>query len=484
MTVLESRKTPYLLLGVSLALILFFSLPTLTTAPRIWTDEGVITEVARTYGTWGVLDLEVAPGVFGGKPHLYQATGFPVTVPLGFLFDIVGFSFSLARLYMVGWLIIAVIASFYFIKYFFEAHFAGYAVLLLTTFASFYGTGRNVIGEVPGFVFLLAGLFLLIGRKQYVLSGLFLCLAIACKPSVFLLILPAVLLFLLAYDRSKILKKSLMLFLGAVPVALVWLSFVTPNPFQMSFWQELVAFYQQPFAGSSVSANVARNLSTVFQSTTLIYFGAWLICLIFVRMRTFNKKLKGLYDVTLLYSFLAFLYYLRSPGWLRYILIAELLLLIFLPHILFVVSCFLQKKIGAFRRIPVAYALALALFSLALIQTVQFYTAAEIYHDEKIFETARILDERFAGKSVFVLNSPGLYVLLENPLRETYIDIQGPIPIGSIPLTDETPDTRLPDVLVTGTGGEFPKYKNFIMEHYTSSGEINSFSIYTRGIIE
>ena len=95
-------------------------------------------------------------------------------------------------------------------------------------------------------------------------------------------------------------------------------------------------FYTNPY-GITTTSYVATNLQSFIHTPTLLYFAVLLIgigiaryCI--TRYTDADSHHLLLYDFTIIYSILAFIYYLRSPGWLRYIIIAEFLILLILPH--------------------------------------------------------------------------------------------------------------------------------------------------------
>ena len=101
------------LLGIILASVILFSFSTLTTKPRFWIDEAKSIELAKSWQSFGKLDLEVAPGVFSGVPEVLQSTGYSVTIPLAAFFKVFGFGLEQARVYMILWMAAALIAAFF-----------------------------------------------------------------------------------------------------------------------------------------------------------------------------------------------------------------------------------------------------------------------------------------------------------------------------------------------------------------------------------
>jgi 4-amino-4-deoxy-L-arabinose transferase-like glycosyltransferase len=100
---------------------------------------------------------------------------------------------------------------------------------LVATFAPLYGNGKNVLGEVPGLLFVL--LFLLCVRyiesgksteRLFLFAGLMLGLAVVTKP-IFLLLLPVVGLVLVCSRELLTIKKVCAAILGFVATFSVWI---------------------------------------------------------------------------------------------------------------------------------------------------------------------------------------------------------------------------------------------------------------------
>src|SRR3989338_336350 len=184
------------LLALGFLFMLIFSVRTLTTAPRLWIDEAKNIEIAQSFNTEGKFDMQVAPGQFTNVPYLIQSTGYPVTGSLAVFFRIFGFGLVQARVFMLLWMIATVLVLYRFLKHLFGERAAVLAVLLVVTFASFYDNGRAMMGEIPGFFFLISGLYFWFCRESLPKAGLLLALAVVTTPSVYLLIIPALVLAL------------------------------------------------------------------------------------------------------------------------------------------------------------------------------------------------------------------------------------------------------------------------------------------------
>ena len=122
--------------------------------------------------------------------------------------------------------------------------------------------------------------------------------------------------------------------LGIAPTIVVWILLVLEHPLLKTIWVEIVNFYKNPYGGE-VASNIINNLAGSFQSTTLIYFGIFVLVVILGRYWSSEEgRRRPFYNFVIFYGIIAFAYYLRSPGWLRYILIAEFLILFALPQAL------------------------------------------------------------------------------------------------------------------------------------------------------
>ena len=85
----------------SIVFLTIVSFMTLTTKPRLWTDEAVTIEIAHSLSRFGELNIQTSPTQFFEFPYLLQSTGYPLTVLLAAVFRIFGFSFVAVRSFMV-----------------------------------------------------------------------------------------------------------------------------------------------------------------------------------------------------------------------------------------------------------------------------------------------------------------------------------------------------------------------------------------------
>ncbi|HEY4515511.1 MAG TPA: glycosyltransferase family 39 protein [Candidatus Paceibacterota bacterium] len=436
------------ILGGIILLVIIVSFQTLTTKPGLWVDEAKTILLARSYANYGTLDIEVSPGRYSKVKPLLQSTGYPTSIPLAFLFRIFGESFELARVYMLAWMCIALIGIYFFSLQFGDKKQALFSVALVASFASFHDSGRTVVGEIPGFIFLLAGLYYWIKRGEYIGAGFFLSLALVTKPSVYLSVVPAIILVVLFEDgllREKFVRLA-RVFLGSLPPVLFWITFSIDRASQSGTFNQVLHFLSNPY-GSSSFHNIWLNVLAIPFSTTLIYFSLLGVVSVFAYRKTSDVPVRKLYVFFWIYLFFAFVYYLRSPGWLRYLLASELLLLIILP-------C-------ASRVITKHWRLGVSL--LVIFQIYHFFNLAQIQYSDATISLADEVNNNYIGERVGLVNAIEIASLLPYANIEQVIEMDGIPKMGINPLLSDPP----PHIVITAKdishfGGEdvlINKYK-------------------------
>ena len=315
-----------------LSVTLFFSLWSreggITTMPKFWRDEAIPFEIARTFAETGKLDVAVAPGVVEERSYLTHATGFPVTVPLAGFFKLFGIGVLQSRLYMVLWILATIATLFFVVKNFFGFEAAVAGSLFVATFAPFFANGRTSTGEIPGFFFLLWALYFLYKKERFALVGIFFALAAVSKPSVYLLIIPAVAIEFLISDARKFFARGVRVAAWALPIFLFWIWLIVPHPFLAESWKALFEFYGHPFHEPSLLSQLPAALGMLARHTTILYIAVLAILIAIALARgVYKDHAKRFVVFTFAYGIFAVVYYLRSPGWLRFLLVFELLLL-------------------------------------------------------------------------------------------------------------------------------------------------------------
>ena len=466
-----SKNSNFFILAAILLFVLAVSLPTLTTRPRLWADEAKSIELALNFERFGMLDIQTTPGEFSGIPHLLQSTGYPVTVSLAGIFSLFGFSMTAARPHMLFWGIAAFCGLFFFLRRLFGVREAFFAVALIATFASFHDNARTVVGEIPGFLFMIFGLWILLFNSKYVaMAGFFFGLAVVTKPSIYMAILPAIAVAL--YFRDQDIKRwfwgVFVLAIGAIIPAILWFFLVFGNPLgslDISVWQGIALFWQNPFDAGSLRSNIFSNVQGIIFSSTLLYFGMFFVVLLFAAKHFWRNKEKRVFFVfAVLYSALAFFYYLRSPGWLRYIIAAELLILMSVPY--------------AFRMaVKFKHGVSLVCSVLITIQIIHFFTAAQIYTSDVALRAGQALNDRYSTQAIAILGEPTIALFIPPERKHQIVEMVGLPVLGTNPLFSDS----LPDVVLSAGDGRFlAEAGDIISSFYIHAESIQGYPIFIR----
>jgi len=425
----------------------------LLATPKFWRDEAIPFEISRTFLELGKLDVVVAPHEVDGRPFLTHATGFSVTAPLALFMKMFGVGVFEARVFMLTWLLGALGLLFFVMRDFFGTRAAFLGSLLVATFAPFYANGRTVTGEIPGLFFLVLALWLLYRRGRYGTSGFFFGLAAITKPSVFLLIIPALVLEFFFLQQGSFFKKSFRLALGALPVFLVWIWIIVPAPFSGESWRAMMDLYRHPFNEPSLLSRFPGVMSELISYSTLLYVGALTVIVLVAFFRdSFSKGEKRFVAFALLYGIMSLIYFLRSPGWLRYLVIYEIFLLAMLPAALL--------RMMPRRKMLVT----IGVCGLLVLHSWNYFWASDIQSSTASIDTAKFLNEEILAKepsaTIGFIYMPTVAPLISPDRKYQIGTIGGKEVYGMHPLA--LPPEKLPDYII-GFNGE---YENVLREHY------------------
>jgi hypothetical protein len=230
-------------------LILFFALWNLTHFPRTWYDEGSHLHVPKTFVTHGVYADLSSEGYRHYGPTI--GVGPTVLLPIAGAFQAFGIGLLQARLVMVIYLLATIVVFFQLAKVLGGAKLAWAATAIFVTSQSIslFEYGRQVLGEVPGLFFILAGLLLWFtgwsksGWLRLAAVGLLLGLGVVTKYQYLLVVAPAL---LLAWGLN------LVYFRGAPQRVFLVPGIVTATVFGL--WQLFTLVYLGP---STISENFA-----------------------------------------------------------------------------------------------------------------------------------------------------------------------------------------------------------------------------------
>lgn len=461
--------------------VLIFSLSTLTTKPRLWTDEALSIELARNFMSYGKLNLMTAPNVFSDVPFLLQSTGYPMTLPLALFFKLFGIGPWQARIYSLLLMIVFLLLVYWFAKKLFGANYAFLSLLLLATFASFYGNGRCVTGEVAGFVFLLLGLHFVLYKNRFFFGGFILGLAAVTKPSIYLLaVLATMVVFLM--DWRNFWSKTFKFLGGLAPAIIFWIFFSVPNYFSADIWLRILNFYKNPFGQTSVIGSIVSNLINWPRSTTLIYFSVLFLIILGAIFwdKKFFKSNKNFLIFTVTYVILSFMYFLKSPGWLRYLAAAQFLIFIVLgPAMKAIINKLEINNANFFTRNKTRIFYGLMLF-LVLIQLIHLGTGAQLFYSTASIDVISLLNKQAKDKTVGIINSPAISSLILSEKKYQILNTLLGLPsLGQDFLAFE--QSRLPDLVVAGPDEVvLNNHKDTITKFYTLIYENGKYNVYAK----
>jgi len=463
---MELIKKNYVWLGLALIIIFVnvYSARTLTTKPAVWYDEGINIELARNFSEFGQLDLVVAPLTFSGRGPTIGSTGYTTTLPLALVFKIFGFGLEQARLYMLVWMTALVVCLFIFAQKTWGADTALLATFLVATFASFYGNGRSVMGEIPGFVFILLCLIWYLHKNNIFMAGIFLGLAIISKPSVFIFFIPAFVLLLLWQKRnffSNLFKLGASSFLAFI----VWIVIYSATALAPATWNVLGTHFSNPYEREGLNSiiNIKNNLIAWPHSSTLVYFSllALVVTVAAYFDRDFYKKNRPLFLLAGFYSLGAIFYFLKNITIFHYLAAVQLLIFILLaPSLKVLINRFFSR---GYSRL-----LTIVCFSfLILFQFVYLFTGAKLFYSNAPQATFNYVQENYSPDEIVgLIDMPPVAALIPAHRRLQTISTYGLRDLGLNPLSLSA--ANLPGIIIFGADRKLEdKYATILDEHYT-----------------
>jgi hypothetical protein len=424
----DNFKFKFLII-VAFLIAAFFSFYKLAESPHVWIDEGIITQVSRNIADYGKSIFQVAPDDFISAS--FVTTGYTVTYPVGLMFKLFGVGVLQARLVMIIFILLFFLAFYFLIKRSYGAIMARYSLFLLVSFAPVYGHGRNVLGEIPGLLFLALFLLfvdkILINEKKinFGAAGLFLGLVIVTKP-IFIILVPAVLISLYFFKREALVislknKNNLLIFTAPLAAALlVWFITQFSGESISSIW----SFYSNPYAVNLKEA-IILNLQRFFKEVQPLYFlGLMCVWSLSFIIRYKEKIGRGLGEtIAFIFSWLIFLAYLRTPGFYRYFFPGELLALVYLSSSLFYIFKGRVKTI-------VIYTALILLILLQFYQTLFHSWVADYYNSVGTSDLNRYFEGIDRSEEIFIYQAPEILLFLSHNNYYQYIEITDKVHIG------------------------------------------------------
>ncbi|KKW43420.1 MAG: hypothetical protein UY97_C0007G0014 [Parcubacteria group bacterium GW2011_GWB1_57_6] len=459
----------FVLLCAGVTAILFFSSFHLFDSPETWMDEGLIIQSAVGLLHTGEAALPVAPGIF--EPAWYITTGFPLTLPLAAAFAFFGVSLEAARLVMLAFLLCFYAVLFLYARRAIGGTAAWFGFFLLVFFAPIYGNGRNVLGEIPGLLFmLLAFLPLLYGgeltRTKVLCIGAGAGLAVATKP-IFILFLPALLVTALLHRREFSLRTAFPFGALGVAVPLIVWFFLQFDGVGIS---QVLAIYANPHAVDIKSA-IAANVHRLFAEGQPLYFFMALVawCASYAVRRIRREAVSFAEESLLFFSVFVAFAYLRTAGYYRYFFPAQIFVLLYLPQSV------LYLARGRARMVSLAVIACLCGLVLFQAYETAFRSWTAVHYNSTRTETlARYVAGLPAKAKIFVYQAPEAVPFLSGRAVYQYAEITPTIRFGEayVPLilSGEVPR-------IITRADLFEAHRTDLFAHYVLSGEADGYAM-------
>lgn len=340
---LNNRRIIVWLLG--LLVMYFFVFHNLTRFPSPWFDEGSHLHVPKTIVTYGVYADISSEGFRYYGPTI--GVGPTVLLPVAGVFKLFGIGLLQARIVMSVYLLAAIYVSYYFVE-----HLAGkwvslaaISLMLSSRSVLFLEYGRQLLGEVPGYFFLLLALYLWFTKwnvnnwKRLSLIGLFLGFAMITKYQYLLFLAPALFLSWLLdifYYKQSTHRNFLIPGIIAAGSFGIW-QLITLQYFGPSTALENLALLRASAEGAAFNFNITQLAANAGMLTSrAVYLGALLPALIYGFIVSFRRTSDGQkWSVIFLLVVLnLFWYTVASIGWIRYAFLGLALSSIFIARFL------------------------------------------------------------------------------------------------------------------------------------------------------
>jgi glycosyltransferase involved in cell wall biosynthesis len=414
--------------ALTIGFFLFAALRDFPDRPSPWFDQGVNLGIAKTFVQDGVYSLRLAPGVFVDNRPLMISTNYPALAPIIAVFALFGVGLAQAEIVMFLFLSSFLIAAYALLRRWYGARQALCGIALAVTFLPLYGNGMSGgLGEVPGLLYFFLALFFLKKEKpwQMILCGLLFGLAAATK--VFYLTV------LGAFGASELMRafrmrrvpirRWLFLALGTLPPLLIWLRTLLPAGLTPAGAAQALKYYGNPYdAANTIVPNVLRFVT----ETTPIHFallaGAFFLMAIAAARR--GQLRQGEFIITVFFA-LNIWFFLKTPGWYRYLFPAHLTALLFFPAAL--------DRLAALVPRPRAKQFAVyACAALLAAQAIHFFRTMDtrLYVNPAPRAFAAALDEALPDEDMLVVDHPELWFLLRNRNARQFLHMNPYVAFG------------------------------------------------------
>lgn len=324
-----SRYRKILLWSLGLLLVYFLVFHNLTRYPAPWFDEGSHLHVPKTLVKYGEYADISSEGFRYYGPTI--GVGPTVMLPIAAVFKLSGIGLLQARLVMALYLLAALYVFHRLVEHLGGKWVAWTALALLLSSRSvlFLEYGRQLLGEVPGFFFILLALYLWFSRwnqnswERLLLIGLLFGLAMITKYQYLLFLAPTLIgswLLDIFYYKTSSHRNFLIPGIVAAGSFGIW-QLLTLQYLGPSTAMENLALLRASAEGAAFNFNLAQ-LSANFGELTsrAVYLGALFPALIYGFFISIPRTREGQkWSVIFLLVALNLVWYVvASIGWIRY----------------------------------------------------------------------------------------------------------------------------------------------------------------------
>jgi 4-amino-4-deoxy-L-arabinose transferase-like glycosyltransferase len=344
----QIRKLEVISIACLLLCILPLYLYRLEIYPAPWFDEGLNFQAAKNVALNGRCELCSTEGCVRFHPAIQ--TGPTVLLPIALVFRLAGVGVLQARLVIVGFVVLALVAFYWLVRKVCSRGIALLALLLLIftfnhEFTSFVYMGRQVLGEIPALAFFWFGSLLWFrawkstSYPTLIWSGLLWGLTFLTKVQ-FVILLPFALFSFWLLDRFLYRRLRICHFLVPVLVGgtcvLAWYGYQAVSLGFADFWHQSTALGS---AGGLhfLHFSPRRTMSAVLQlmNSTLLIFGlpGMLYALGSSMQSGEERDHRQVFLAVFAVVWLGW-YALLSVGWMRYVFVPAAVSTIFSARLL------------------------------------------------------------------------------------------------------------------------------------------------------
>lgn len=448
------------------ALAALLALINLPYAPPTWFDEGSHLHVPKTLVRYGVYADISSEGFRYFGPTI--GVGPTVMLPVALAFQVAGVGLLQARLVIVVYLALALLGLFLLARRLYGLQVALLTVLLALAsrtlrFEGMVEYGRQVLGEVPGVAFLIAGLLAYAAglfqpersRRYALLAGLAFGLALVTKNQ-FVLIVPPTLVLLAALDLAYYRAGNWWLRLAPPIIAvacfgawtLIMLTFFGPDGFAAN-----LAKTRQAAGGAIFVFDPEASRRAVIYLVQ-VYGGLLIPGLLYSLWRSRKRGPQALAELApSLMALLWIAWFVTSLGWARYAFPA-----VVLGALAVAVLAVDTLRALAARRQRLLAGLVVAYLALAILVPLGFSTRVVLSPRDAAQRMAAFMDQNVPLDAIVETWEPELGLLTDHTYHYVPIELLDPAVrrewLGGPPVVYDGLDAR-PPYLLQGPFGSY-----------------------------